>query len=269
MIQFGNHPSWSTWSAHSTSSGCSPQSATCALVMKKGRKDPKKDPKIPRKSVASLKRRKLRRHYMVIWDLEFFENRPTRKPSQKPQKTTKIRSWRVQIGPRPRPHKVRGLDATCFWRPEQLWQFGHQKKTANLCHVWAQAKQEVLVNRNLRKVIGVCMYVSTVNSMLQVSPGGFTLRFPIHHKMQTLFILCRSTKNPPFSSQIWSAETSPIRPNLNTLGNILRKMPHDAEVILGNSKGSKIEIIFIPLAKRFEKKTRKVPKRGCLNLFNL
>lgn len=86
--------------------------------------------------------------------------------------------------------------------------------------------------------------------------------FQSRHKMQTIFILCRSTQNPPFSSQIWSAETSPIRPNLNTLGNILRKMPHDAEVILGNSKGSKIEIIFIPLAKRFEKKLEKFQKEA-------
>lgn len=180
MIQFGNHPSWSTWSAHSTSSGCSPQSATCALVMKKGRKDPKKDPKIPRKSVASLKRRKLRRHYMVIWDLEFFENRPTRKPSQKPQKTTKIRSWRVQIGPRPRPHKVRGLGATCFWRPEQLWQFGHQKKSANLCHVWAQAKQEVLVNQELAPS-DWCLYICLYSEFNVTSfPRWFYVAFSNH-----------------------------------------------------------------------------------------
>lgn len=39
-------------------------------------------------------------------------------------------------------------------------------------------------------------------------------------------------------------------------------MPHDAEVILGNSKGSKIEIIFIPLAKRFEKKLEKFQKEA-------
>lgn len=132
MIQFGNHPSWSTWSAHSTSSGCSPQSATCALVMKKGRKDPKKDPKIPRKSVASLKRRKLRRHYMVIWDLEFFENRPTRKPSEKPQKTTKIRSlessnWteaETTQGPGSGRHMfLEAGAALAIWAPEKGCQF--------------------------------------------------------------------------------------------------------------------------------------------------
>lgn len=255
MIQFGYHPSWSTWSAHSTSSGCSPQSATCALVMKKGRKDPKKDPKIPRQSVASLKRRKLRRHLWWFETSNFFEKKPTRKPSQQPQKT-KIRSWRVQIVPRPRarPHKVRGLGATCFVGGRSSFGNLGTRKGCQFVPCLSPSQTGSLGKQELAQsdwCLCVCLY-----SEFNVTSFPRVLRSVVQsrHKMQTIFILCRSTKNPPFSSQIWSAETSPIRPNLNTLGNILRKMPHDAEVILGNSKGSKIEFMFIPLAKRLKKK---------------
>ena len=301
MIQFGYHPSWSTWSAHSTSSGCSPQSATCALVMKKGSKKGPKNPKKihcfskkegnlegiyrdlrprifsihPWKLTCPLKRDYFNRKYIfqpLIFrgHVSFQGCRPTRKPSQQPQKTTKIRSCRVQIctehqttqGPGSGRHIfVEAGAALAIWAPE---------KAANLCHVWAQAKQEVLVNRNLLKVIGVCVYVSTVNSMLQVFSVVLRSVFQSRHKMQTIFILCRSTKNPPFSSQIWSAGNLTNKAKLKHFGKHLAKDASRCGSHLG--KQQRVQdwnYIHSIGQKTWKNKTRKVPKRVCLNLFNL